>query len=348
MLAANKSPSAGEIKKHGSDAMTSFEIDRRTLLAGIGAASLSPGIAQAQGLSWPQGRQLRIVVPFPPAGATDIFGRLAGERLGQIWGMNIIIENKPGAGGNIGIDAVAKSEANGDTLLMASVGMATNQYLYPKLTYDAAADLAPISLVALVPNLLVIGNHVPVKSVAELIAYGKANPGKLTYGSSGIGTSVHLAAELFRKQTGVDMVHVPYRGSAQATQDLIGGRIDLIFDNITQALAHVRAGSIRALGITTVNRSPVSPEFVPIAETVPGYDVSSWFGLFSPAKTPAAIIDKIQIDLKAGLADPAFKSKIEALGGITVTGTPAELGTHLNAEMVKWGALIKELGLKVE
>jgi tripartite-type tricarboxylate transporter receptor subunit TctC len=309
--------------------MTSFKIDRRMLLAGIGAASLIPVMGQAQTPPWPQGRQLKIVVPFPPAGATDIFGRLAGERLGQVWGMNIIIENKPGAGGNIGIDAVAK-------------------YLYPKLTYDAAVDLAPISLVALVPNLLVVGNHVPVKSVAELIAYGKANPGKLTYGSSGIGTSVHLAAELFRKQTGVDMVHVPYRGSAQATQDLIGGRIDLIFDNITQALAHVRAGSIRALGITTVNRSPVSPEFVPIAETVPGYDVSSWFALFAPAKTPAAIITKVQTDIKAGLADPGFRTKIEALGGITVTGTPAELGTHLKAEMVKWGALIKELGLKVE
>ncbi len=328
--------------------MTSSKIDRRTLLAGIGAASLLPHAAHAQSQPWPQGRQLRIVVPFPPAGATDILARLVGDRLGQTWGTNFVIENKPGAGGNIGTDAVAKAEPTGDTLLMVSVGMATNQYLYPKLTYDPVADLAPVSLVAMVPNLLVVGNHVPVKSVGELIAYGKANPGKLTYGSSGIGTSVHLSGELFKKLTGVDMVHVPYRGTAQATQDLIGGRIDLIFDNITQAVTHARAGSVRALGITTATRSPVSPEFAPIADTVPGFDVSSWFALFAPAKTPAAVISKIQSELKTGLADPAVKAKIEALAAITIAGTPAELATFLKSEMDKWGALIKELGLKVE
>ncbi len=179
--------------------------------------------------------------------------------------------------------------------------MATNQYLYPKLTYDPVADFAPVTLLALVPNLLVARKDLPANSVAELIAYAKANPGKLSFGSSGVGTSVHLSGELFKKLAGVDMVHVPYRGTAQATQDLIGGRIDLIFDNITQALPHVRGGAIKALGITTAKPSPAAPEFLPIAQTLPGFDVSSWFALFAPAKTPAAIIAKVQADAKTAL-----------------------------------------------
>ncbi len=323
---------------------------RRAALAlggGAVAASLmaSPSKAQAP---WPQGRTLRIVVPFPPAGATDVLARITADKLGQMWGTNFVVENKPGAGGNIGTDAVAKAEANGDTLLIVSVGMATNQYLYPKLNYDPLTDFAPVTLLALVPNLLVVGNHVPVKSVAELIAYGKANPGKLSFGSSGVGTSVHLSGELFKKMTGIDMVHVPYRGTAQATQDLIGGRIDLIFDNITQALPHVRGGSIRALGITTARRSPSAPEFVPVAETVPGFDVSSWFALFAPARTPASVIARIQTDAKAALSDPAVKTKLDALGAEGVAGAPEELDRFLKAEMDKWGALIKSLALKVE
>jgi tripartite-type tricarboxylate transporter receptor subunit TctC len=329
--------------------MTDFSLNRRAVLAGL-AAGMSlgqtvPGLAQG---AWPQGRTLKIVVPFPPAGATDILARLVGDKLGQTWGTNFVIENKPGAGGNIGTDQVAKAEPNGDTFLMVSVGLATNQYLYSKLSYDPLVDLKPVSLVALVPNLLVVGNHLPVKSVAELIAYGKANPGKLSYGSSGIGTSVHLSGELFKKLTGVEMVHVPYRGTAAATQDLIGGRIDLIFDNITQAVTHARAGTVKALGITTATRSPVSPEFAPIAETVPGFDVSSWFALYAPAKTPDAMIAKMQADLKTGLADPVVKAKVDALGAITVTGTPAEMDRFLKAEMEKWGSLIKSLGLKAD
>ena len=228
---------------------------RRMLLAGMAACGLMPrlpALAQAQ---WPQGRTIKMVVPFPPAGATDVLARLLADQLGRHWGINFVIENKPGAGGNIGTDAVAKAEPNGESWLMVSVGMATNQYLYPRLTYDPVADFAPVSLLALVPNLLVAGNHLPVSSVAELIAYGKANPGKLSYGSSGVGTSVHLSGELFKKLTGIDMVHVPYRGTAQATQDLIGGRIDLIFgtkcendiDRIKQIISEVLAEDHRIL-----------------------------------------------------------------------------------------------------
>lgn len=328
--------------------MNSFSIDRRSLLAALGAGAIAaPGSAFAQA-PWPQGRTIKLVVPFPPAGATDVLGRLVADKLGQSWGINFVVENRAGAGGNIGTDAVAKAEPNGDTLLIVSVGMATNQYLYPKLNYDPVKDLAPITMVALVPNLLVVNKDLPVKSVADLVAYAKANPGKLSYGSSGIGTSVHLSGEYFQKLTGTKMVHVPYRGTAQATQDLIGGRIDLIFDNITQALPHVRAGSIRGLGITTAKRSPAAPEFAPIAETVPGFDVSSWFALFAPAKTPQAIIDKIQADTKAGLADPALRAKMDQLAAEPVGGTPAELAGFLQAEMKKWGDLIKEIGIKVE
>jgi tripartite-type tricarboxylate transporter receptor subunit TctC len=328
--------------------MTSFSIDRRSLLAALGAGAITlPGRGLAQA-PWPQGRTIKLVVPFPPAGATDVLGRLVADKLGQSWGINFVVENRAGAGGNIGTDVVAKAEPNGDTLLIVSVGMATNQYLYPKLNYDPAKDLAPVTMVALVPNLLVVNKDLPVKSVAELVAYAKANPGKLTYGSSGVGTSVHLSGEYFQKLTGTKMVHVPYRGTAQATQDLIGGRIDLIFDNITQALPHVRAGSIRGLGITTAKRSTAAPEFAPIAETVPGFDVSSWFALFAPAKTPQAIIDKIQADTKAGLADPALRAKMDQLAAEPVGGTPAELAAFLQSEMKKWGDLIKEIGIKAE
>jgi tripartite-type tricarboxylate transporter receptor subunit TctC len=327
--------------------MDGIKMDRRTVLAGLaGLGALGPHPALAQ--AWPQGQQLKMVVPFPPGGATDILGRLVSDKLGQMWGVNFVVENKPGAGGNIGTDQVAKAEANGNTLLIVSVGLATNQYLYSKLSYDPVQDLRPVSLVAMVPNLLVVGNHLPVKSVSELIAYGKANPGKLSYASSGTGTSVHLSGELFKKMTGIDMVHVPYRGTAQATQDLIGGRVDLIFDNITQAVTHVRAGSIKALGITTARRSPVAPEFAPIAETVPGFDVSSWFALFAPAKTPDAIVAKIQADTRTALSDATIKQRLDALVAEPVGSTPAELAAFLKSEMDKWGSLIRQLGLKVD
>lgn len=328
--------------------MTDTTIDRRALLGGLGASLALPGTASfAQG-SWPQGRTLKLVVPFPPAGATDVLGRLVADKLGQAWGTNIVVENRPGAGGNIGTDVVAKAEPNGDTFLIVSVGMATNQYLYAKLNYDPAKDLAPITMVALVPNLLVVNKDLPVKDTAELVAYAKANPGKLTYASSGVGTSVHLSGELFQKLTGTKMVHVPYRGTAQATQDLIGGRVDLIFDNITQALPHVRSGSIRGLGITTARRSATAPDFAPIADVVPGFDVSSWFALFAPAKTPQAVIDRIHADTKAGLADPALRAKMDLLAAEPVGNTPAELGAFLQVEMRKWGDLIREVGVKVE
>ena len=319
------------------------KLTRRALAGALAAGAVAaPGILRAQGSAYPGSRAIRLVVPFPPAGATDIIGRLWAEKIGQLWGVNIVVENKPGAGGNIGTEQVAKGEQDGSQLLIVSVGMATNQYLYPRLTYDPVADFRPVSLLALVPNLLVAGKHVPANTVAELIAHAKANPGKLSFGSSGVGTSVHLSGELFKRMAGVDMVHVPYRGTAPATQDLIGGRIELIFDNITQAVTHVRAGSIKALGITTARRSPVAPEFAPVADTLPGFDVSSWFAIFAPKGAPDAVVEKLHADTVRVMADPQMRERMAQLGAETVAGSPAELAAFLRAEMDKWGRLITD------
>lgn len=319
------------------------KLTRRALAGALAAGAVAaPGILRAQGNPYPGSRAIRLVVPFPPAGATDIIGRLWAEKIGQLWGVNIVVENKPGAGGNIGTEQVAKGEQDGSQLLIVSVGMATNQYLYPRLTYDPVADFRPVSLLALVPNLLVAGKHVPANTVAELIAHAKANPGKLSFGSSGVGTSVHLSGELFKRMAGVDMVHVPYRGTAPATQDLIGGRIELIFDNITQAVTHVRAGSIKALGITTARRSPVAPEFPPVADTLPGFDVSSWFAIFAPRGAPDAVVEKLHADTVKVMADPQMRERMAQLGAETVAGSPAELAAFLKAEMDKWGRLITD------
>jgi tripartite-type tricarboxylate transporter receptor subunit TctC len=332
--------------------MSDLTIDRRKLLAGLGAGLALPGLtladpAFAQG-AWPQGRTLKLVVPFPPGGATDILGRLMADKLGQAWGTNLVVENRAGAGGNIGVEAAARSEPTGDTLLIASVGLVANPYLYAKVNYDPLKDLAPITMVAMVPNLLVVSKELPVKNTAELVAYARANPGKLTYASSGVGTSIHLAGELFQKLTGAKMVHVPYRGSSQALQDLVGGRVDLMFDNITSALPHARSGAIRGFGVTTARRAPTAQEFAPVADVVPGFDVSSWFAMFAPAKTPQAVIDKVQGEVKAAIADPGVRAKMDVLAAEPVGNKPAELGAFVQAEQRKWGDLIREVGIKAQ
>ena len=321
-------------------------LDRRAVSLGL----LTAGIVSCPGHAdtFPQGSSIRLVVPFPPGGATDVIGRIVADKMGQLWNQTIIVDNKPGAGGNIGVSSVARSEPNGDTFLLSSVGIVTNVFLYSKLTYDPANDFVPISLIAMVPNLLVVGNHLPFKSVSDLIAYAKQNPGKLKYGSSGVGTSVHLCGELFQKMTNTVMTHVPYKGTAQATQDLIGGHIDLIFDNISQILPHAKAGNVRALGITTAKPSPVTPEFIPIAETVPGFDVTAWFALFAPAKIPAPILSIYARDAQLAAADASVKQKLEATGAIVVGSTPEELGRFVKQETKIWGDLIKSTGIKID
>ncbi len=288
------------------------------------------------------------MVPFPPAGATDNIGRIVSQRLSEMWGTSIVVENRAGAGGNIGTTAVAQAPADGATLLIVSVGMATNPFLYPRLDYHPVNDFDPVTLVAMVPNVLVVGRHVQANSVADLLALARANPGTFTYGSSGIGTSVHLSGELFQRLTGTRLVHVPYRGTAQATQDLIGGRIDMIFDNISQALPHVRSGAIKALGITTARRSPFAPELVPVSETVPGFDVTSWFAFFVRKGTDPAIVRRIAADTRTALAEASVRERLGALAAEPVGGTPEELAAFLARESETWGRVIREGNIRAE
>ncbi len=271
-----------------------------------------------------------------------------GDRLSRLWSANVIIDNKAGAGANIGAEFVAHAQPDGGTFVMTAPFMALNEYLYKKLGYDPAMDFAHVSLVALVPNMLVAGKHLNASTVADVIAYGKANQGKMTYASSGVGTSIHLAGALFQKMTGVEMVHVPYRGSAPAIQDIIGGRVDIMFDNISSSLEQVRSGQLKGIAITTAKRSALAPELPPIAETVPGYEVSSWFGFSAPAKTPASIVDKFAADVKIALADPDVRKKLEGLAAEPVGSSPAEFTAFIKKESAQWGKLIKEQGISAE
>lgn len=325
--------------------MTKLTPSRRAALAGLAATSVfAPTILRAQS-GWPKTGTMRMVVPFPPAGATDVIGRIVADKLGQIWGNQVVIENKGGAGGNIGTDQVAKAAPDGNTILIVSVGMATNPFLYKGLPYDPIRDFEPVSLLAMVPNIMITPPNHPAKTVAEFVAMAKKDPGKMSFGSSGIGTSVHLSGELFNKLTGAKMVHVPYKGTADAKNDLIAGRIDCIFDNITAALPQARGGQVKALGITTAKRSTLAPELAPVNDTVPGFDVSSWFALFVPAKTPKDIIARMHADTKTVLADATVADKLGKLGAEIVGSSPTELGAFLKAESDKWGSLIKEIGV---
>jgi tripartite-type tricarboxylate transporter receptor subunit TctC len=320
------------------------KIDRRAFAAGA-AILLSPAGLRAQA-AWPQGRNVKITIPFPPAGATDVLGRIMAERFGAFWGARVVVENKPGAGGNIGAEQVARSAPDGDNILIFSVGMATNPHLYPNMTYDPIKDFDPVSLIAMVPNILIAGKHTPYNTIQEFVAFAKANPGKVTYGSSGIGTSLHLAGELFNKMTGAKMQHVPYRGAALAIQDLLAGQIDVVLDNITSALPQAQSGAVKGLAITTAQRSVHAPDLPPIADVVPGFDVTSWFAFFVPKGTPRPIIDRIQGDVRRALAEPEVKAKMAALAAESVGSTPEELGALLKAETEKWGQLIREQGIK--
>jgi len=320
-------------------------IDRRSFGAAAAAGILSPAILRAQA-AWPAGRNIKITIPFPPAGATDVLGRLMADRFGAYWGARVVVENKPGAGGNIGAEQVARSAPDGDNILIASVGMATNPHLYANMTYDPIKDFDPVSLIAMVPNILIAGKHTPYNTVEEFVTYAKANPGKVTYGSSGIGTSLHLSGELFNRLTGAKMQHVPYRGAALAIQDLLAGQIDVVLDNITSALPQARAGAVKGLAITTAKRSEFAPELPPLADAVPGFDVTSWFAFFAPKGTPRPIVDRIQQDVRRALAEPAVKEKMAALAAESIGSTPEELGALLKAETDRWGQLIKEQGIK--
>ena len=325
-------------------------LNRRHFVGLAAAAVAAPSIlvSRALGADWPV-RPVRVVVPFTPGGSTDITARLVGNRLQEVWGQSVVVENKPGAGGNIAADMVAHSDPDGYTIFIVGPGLATNQFLYPSLSYDPVGDFAPVTRLITQPNLMCVPNSSPAKSVKEFIAYCNENKGKVTYASSGNGTTLHLGGELFKRMAKVEMTHIPYRGGAPAINDLIPGRVDVIFDNVPSILSHVKAGSLRGLAVTTKDRVAVVADIPTIAESgVPGFDVFSWFGFFVPAKTPPDIVARINADTNAALAHASVKSRFEELGATPKGSTPAELAAFLKSEIDKWGPVIQEAKIRVE
>ena len=305
--------------------------------------------AFAQAPAYPT-KPIRLVVPFPAGGATDILARAVAQKLTEAWGQAVVVDNRPGAGGNIGSELVAKATPDGYTLEMGTVGThAINASLYAKMPYDHVKDFAPVILVAGVPNVLVVTPSLPANSVQELIAYAKANPGKLNFASSGSGTSIHLSGELFKVMAGVEMTHIPYKGSAPALQDLIGGQVQLMFDNLPPSLPQIKSGKLRALGVTTATRSAALPDTPTIAESgLPGFEASSWFGVLAPAGTPPAIVAKLNTEIARWLATPEAREKLVALGATAAGGTPEDFARHIAAETAKWAKVVKDSGAKVD
>jgi tripartite-type tricarboxylate transporter receptor subunit TctC len=325
-------------------------LNRRRVIGLAAAAVSAPFVraSRAAGLDWPA-KPVKIVVPFTPGGSTDLTARLVGNRLQEVWGQSVVVENKGGAGGNIAADQVAHSDPDGYTIFIVGPGMATNQFLYPSLTYDPIGDFAPVTRLITQPNLMCVPNTSPAKSVQEFIAFCNENRGKVTYASSGNGTTLHLSAELFKRLANVEMTHIPYRGGAPAINDLIPGRVDVIFDNMPTVIGHVRGGHLRGLAVTTRQRVSIVPEIPTIAESgVPGFDVFSWFGFFVPAKTPPEVIAKINADTNAALVYPQVKQRFEDVGAVPKGSTPAELAAFLQSEIAKWGPVIKDARIKVE
>ncbi|HEV3499628.1 MAG TPA: tripartite tricarboxylate transporter substrate binding protein [Bradyrhizobium sp.] len=323
----------------------------RRRFAGLAAAAVAaPSILLSRALSadWPV-KPVRVVVPFAPGGSTDITARLVSNRLQEVWGQSVVVENKPGAGGNIAADMVAHSDPDGYTVLISGPPLATNQFLYPQLSYDPIGDFAPVTLLITQPNLMCVPNSSPAKSVREFIDYCNENKGKVTYASSGNGTTLHLSGELFKRLAKVEMTHIPYRGGAPAINDLIPGRVDVIFDNMPSIISHVRAGSLRGLAVTTKERVAVVPDIPTIAESgVPGFDVFSWFGFFVPARTPEAVVAKINADTNAALVYSSVKSRFDDLGATPKGSTPSELAAFLKSEIDKWGPVIREAKIRVD
>lgn len=295
-------------------------------------------------------RPIRWIVPFPAGGAMDNIARTLGEDMSRTLGQAIVVENRPGAGGNIGAEMVARAPADGYTMIIVANGMAVNPALYSKLSYDPIKDFAPVSLLAVVPNVLVVNkSKTPVKTVAEVLAAAKAQPGKYTYASAGNGTSIHLAGELFTSMGKVNLLHVPYKGSGPAITDMLGGQVDYMFDSITSAKPHIDSGKLTAIAVTTSKRSAALPNVPTIAESgLPGYDLSPWFAAFVPAGTPPAVIDTLNRAMLQALARPAVRQRLAGIGAESIGSSPAALKDHLAQETVKWGELIRARGIRAD
>lgn len=293
-------------------------------------------------------RVVKWVVGYPAGGTTDIIARLVGQRLSERLGQQFVVENRPGAGNNIATEAVVNAPPDGYTLLLVNPANGINASLYPKLSFNFIRDIAPVAGILRVPNMMEVHPSVPAKTVAEFIAYAKANPGKVNMASSGNGTSIHLSGELFKSMTGVDLVHVPYRGSAPALTDMISGQVQVMFDNLPSSVAHLRSGALRPLAVTTAQRSPAFPDVPTVAETVPGYEASAWFGMGAPKGTPREVIDILNREVNAILKEPAIQQRFAEMGGILMAGTPEDFGKIIADETEKWAKVVKFSGAKIE
>jgi tripartite-type tricarboxylate transporter receptor subunit TctC len=304
------------------------------------------GIAAAQA-DYPN-RPLRWIVSYPPGGSTDVTARLMGQWLSQRLGQQVLIENRGGGGNNIGTEAAVRAAPDGYTIFLVNPANAINATLYPKLPFNFLDDLVPVGGIIRVPNVMTVTKNFPAKTVGEFIEYAKKNPGKVNMASSGAGTSVHLSGELFKSMAGIDMKHIPYKGAGPATTDLIGGQVDVIFDNMPSIITHIRAGTVRALGVTTAQRSPVLPDVQTVAESVPGYEASAWFGAAAPKGTPAYAIERLNREINAALADPGMRARLADLGGVPIPGTPEQFWALHRMETEKWARIVQFSGAKAE
>ena len=313
---------------------------RRFLHLAAGAAALPAASLIARAQAYPS-RPARIVVPFAAGGSTDINARLIGQWLSERLGQQFVIENRPGAGSNVGTEMVVNASPDGYTLLLIGVSSAINATLYDKLNFNFLRDITPISGIMSIPFIMVINPSSPAKTVSEFIAYARANPGKVNMASGGTGAPSHIAGELFKMMTGIDMLHVPYRGGAPALTDLMGGQVQVYFGPITASIEHIKAGRLRALAVTTATRSEVLPDIPTVGEFVPDYEASTWYGVGAPKGTPAEIVDKLNREFNAGLADPKIKQRLADLGGVPMPMTPSHFGKFIGDETEKWAKVVK-------
>jgi tripartite-type tricarboxylate transporter receptor subunit TctC len=333
--------------KAGQHARGTTMINRREFFA-LGAISTLAAVAQpAFAQAWPT-RPVRLVVPYAPGGTTDATARIVADHLSKVWGQQVVIENRPGQGTNIGAEAVAHADPDGYTMLVAASSMAANKNLYRSLKYDLVTDLAPVCLLVTFPLVFFVPNASPAKAITDLIAYAKERNGDLTFGTPAYGGINHLTGELFKRMAGIQMTHVPYRGDAPAMTDLIAGRLDLQIAGTVQ-LEQSRANQIRALAVTTAQRIPAAPEVPTVAESgLPGFNVQAWFALVVPAKVPPEIVKRMNLDTVGALSDPTVKAKLDSIGVIVAPSTPEELGSFIKSEIAKWETVIKDSGIRIE
>ena len=341
--------STGWLKRFRARCDNRGMITKRALLAAIGAAALLASAPLAVADAYPA-KPIRFVVPYPAGGPLDTVARLLGAKISERLKQPVVVDNKPGAGGNIGADTVAKAAPDGYTILMGAVAThAINPTLYAKIPYDPVKDFAPITQVASTPNVLVVNPSIPAGNVREFVAYAKANPGKLNFGSGSTGSAGHLAGELFKTMAGVEMTHVPYKGAGPAMQDLIGGQIQLMFDNLASSLGQMRAGKVKALAVTTAKRSELAADLPTVAESgLPGFDISTWFGVFAPAGTPKDVVAKLHDEFTRALALPEVREKMLNLGAEPVGNTPEQFAAYIRSEAEKYARVIKASGAKVD